>query len=167
MTGREYFQDYMPGDICFGCGSANPEGLKIRSFWEAGEAVCLWQPHKHHQGWEGITCGGIIATLIDCHCMATAMATAVHNENRPLGSEPRYRFATASLNIRYLSPTPIDQPLMLRAHVTAIKDGRKYTIACDLYGGNVKTVEATVVGVLVYRSDQSEQSPVWAQGQIS
>jgi acyl-CoA thioesterase FadM len=96
--------------------------------------------------------------------MATAMATAVHNENRPLNSEPRYRFATASLNIRYLGPTPIDQPLMLRAHVTAIKDGRKYTLACDLYASNVKTVEATVVGVLVYRSDRSEENLIWAKG---
>ena len=163
MADREYFQDYMPGDIRFGCGTANPEGLKIRSFWEGNDGVCLWQPDERFQGWGGITCGGIIATLIDCHCMATAMATAIRNENRPLSSEPHYRFATGSLHIRYLKPTPIDQPLTLRAHVTEIKDTRKYILACDLYVGSVKTVEATVVGVLVYRSDQPEEHEIWAK----
>ncbi|MGH8581460.1 MAG: PaaI family thioesterase [Gammaproteobacteria bacterium] len=160
MAEREIFQDYMPGAVCFGCGENNPAGLKIQSFWEGDEGVCLWQPDERHQGWEGITCGGIIATLIDCHCMATAMATAVRNENRPLSSEPRYRFATGSLNIRFLKPTPIVQPLLLRAHVTEIKDARKYTLACDLYADNVNTVAAAVVvGVLVYRSDRPWEGP--------
>ncbi len=165
MPEREYFQDYMPGDACFGCGGNNSAGLKIRSFWENHEGVCLWRPDERYQGWEGITCGGIIATLIDCHCMATAMATAVRNENRPLNSEPRYRFATSSLHIRYLKPTPINEPLTLRAHVTEIKEARKYTLACDLYAGGVKTVEATVVGVLVYRSDRLEERETWAKGE--
>ncbi len=147
----------MPGDVCFGCGGENPIGLKIHSFWEGDEALCLWRADESYQGWEGITCGGIIATLIDCHCMATAMATAVRNENRPLSSEPRYRFATAGLNLRFLKPTPIDQPLLLRAHVTEIKNARKYTLVCDVYAGDQKTVEATVVGVLVYRSDRPEE----------
>lgn len=150
------FQDYMPGEICFGCGGANPTGLHIRSFWEGDEGVCRWQPEAYHQGWDGVACGGIIATLIDCHCMATAMATAVRSEHRALASEPRYRFATANLSIRYLKPTPINGPLTLRAHVAEVKDGRKYTLACDLYAGGIKTVEATVVAVLVYRSDRPE-----------
>lgn len=155
---RECFQDHMPGEVCFGCGSANPEGLRIKSFWEGNEALCRWRPEPHHQGWVGITCGGIIATLIDCHCMATAMATAVRAEQRPLSSEPRYRFATGSLAIRYLKPTPIAEPLTLRARVTEAKEGRKYTLACDVYAGGVKTVEATVVAVRVYRSDRPEEA---------
>ena len=157
MTDREYFQDYMPGDVCFGCGGNNPAGLQIHSFWDGEEGVCVWEPDERYQGWTGVTCGGIIATLIDCHCMATAMATAIRNEGRTLGSEPHYRFATGSLNIRYLKPTPIDQPLTLRAQVTEVKNERKYTLACDVFAGGEKTVEATVVGFLVYRSDRPEE----------
>ena len=76
----------------------------------------------HHQGWPGITCGGILATLIDCHSMATAMASAVRREGRALDSEPHYRFATGSMSLRYLKPTPNDRPLVVRAHVTEVKD---------------------------------------------
>lgn len=160
MTQQQYFQDYMPDKVCFGCGTENPDGLHIRSFWQGDEAVCFWQPQAAYQGWPGITCGGIIATLIDCHCMATAMATAVRNEHRSLGSAPHYRFATGSLYIRYLQPTPMDSPLELRARVTDIKNERKYLLTCELFGGGEKTAEAEVVAFLVYRSDRPELSPL-------
>ncbi|ABA57931.1 hypothetical protein Noc_1442 [Nitrosococcus oceani ATCC 19707] len=156
MTQPQYFQAYMPDQICFGCGRENPDGLHVQSFWQGNEAVCFWQPQAAHQGWPGITCGGIIATLIDCHCMATAMATAIRDEHRSLGSEPYYRFATGSLYIRYLQPTPMDGPLELRAYVTDIKDKRKYTLTCDLFAGGEKTVGAEVIAFLVYRSDHPE-----------
>lgn len=150
----DFFQKYMPGDVCFGCGHSNPDGLQIKSYWDGDDCVCVWQPEKKHQGWPDITCGGIIATLIDCHCMASAMATAIRNENRPLGSEPEYRFATGTLLIKYLKPTPMASPLTLRAKVTHIKDERIYTLHCDLFAENQKTVEADVTAFLVYSSHQ-------------
>ncbi len=153
MPVHEYFQDYMPGDVCFGCGSRNPDGLHIHSYWDGDEARCQWQADERHQGWDGVTCGGIIATLIDCHCMATAMATAIREEQRPLSSEPRYRFATGSLMIKYLQPSPIGSSLELRARVTEIKNRRKFTLDCALYAASEKTVAATVIAFLVYRSD--------------
>lgn len=158
MTERECFQDYMPGNVCFGCGSDNPAGLHIHSYWEGDEAVCRWQPDDIHQGWQGVTCGGIIATLIDCHCMATAMATAIREEGRPLSSEPHYKFATGSMNIKYLKPTNNNSELELRAHVTEIKNSRKFTLACDLFVDGEKTAEASVVAFLVYRSDQPHKA---------
>ncbi len=160
MKEREYFQDYMPGDMCFGCGSNNVAGLHIQSYWHGNEGVCYWQPKNIHQGWVGITCGGIIATLIDCHCMATAMATAIRNENRPLSSEPYLRFATGMLNLKYLKPTPIDATLNIRAQVTEIKN-KKFTLDCGLYVNDEKTVEANVVAFLVYRSDQSNENTLF------
>lgn len=158
MDVTECFQDAMPGEVCFGCGADNPMGLRIRSHWEGEEGVCRFQPLAHHQGWPGLTCGGILATVIDCHCMATAMAQAVRNENRALKSEPHYRFATGSLNVRYLRPTPIDQTLVLRARVTGIEEARRYTLHCEVYAGAQKTVEAEVVAVLVYRSDRAAEA---------
>lgn len=150
----DFFQKYMPGDVCFGCGHSNADGLQIKSYWQGDECVCVWQPEKKHQGWPDITCGGIIATLIDCHCMASAMATAIRNENRPLGSEPEYRFATGTLHIKYLKPTAIASPLTLIAKVIHIKNKRIYTLHCDLFAEKQKTVEAEVTAFLVYSSNQ-------------
>lgn len=153
---EKYFQHYMPGDTCFGCGGNNPAGLHIHSFWEGDEAVCHWKPSDIHQGWQGITCGGIIATLIDCHCMATAMATAIRNENRALGSEPHYRFATGSMNIKYLKPTSNDHEIELRARVIEVKNVKKYTLQCHVYSQQQLTAEAEVVAFLVWRSDEPD-----------
>lgn len=155
---HDYFQLYMPGDICFGCGQENPHGLQIKSFWEGDDCVCIWQPDTRYQGWPNITCGGIIATLIDCHCMASSMATAIKNENRALGTEPRYRFATGTLNIKYLKPTPIIHLVTLKARVIDIKEQRIYTLNCDLFSGKEKTVEAEVIAFLVFSSGDKSGS---------
>lgn len=164
MTGpmnnkQEYFQDYLPGNTCFGCGSANDHGLQIKSFWDGDIAKCIWQPEHYHEGWAGLTCGGVIATLIDCHCIATAMATAIRNEKRALNSEPHYLFATGALNITYLKPSPVSTAMELRAQVTEIKFDKKYSLSCDVYVDGEKTVESNVVALLVYRSDKPEESP--------
>lgn len=146
----------MFGDVCFGCGQNNQHGLQIRSYWDNDQSVCVWTADKRHQGWPSLTCGGIIATLIDCHCMATAMATAVKNENRPLGSNPSYRFATGTLKVKYLKPTPVDVPITLKAWVTNIKDQRIYTLRCQVEVKAQLTAEAEVIAFLVYRSDQTD-----------
>jgi acyl-coenzyme A thioesterase PaaI-like protein len=150
------FQAYMPEHACFGCGSANEAGLKIKSYWDGTDALCHWQAGPRFAGWPASTCGGIIATLIDCHCIATAMATAIRNENRTLGSQPLYQFATAALEVRYLRPTPLDTVLELRARVTDIKDQRRFVVTCELSVAGEVCAQGTVTAVLVQRSDQKQ-----------
>ena len=116
-----FFQDHMSENICFGCGT-NPAGLNIKSSWEGDRAICRWTPEPHHQGWPGLLNGGIIATLIDCHCMCTAMAAAYQAEGRDLDSAPTYRYATGSMNLKYLKPTNSEKELMLIAEVQEIKN---------------------------------------------
>lgn len=71
---QEYLLPY--GHNCFGCGSKNPMGMRIRSYWEASskEGVCDWTPQPHHCGGPDFVNGGVIATLIDCHTVCTCMA---------------------------------------------------------------------------------------------
>ncbi len=50
---------------CFGCGRANPAGLKLE-FEDDGENLyTFWEPSYHFQGYPGILHGGIAATLLD------------------------------------------------------------------------------------------------------
>lgn len=151
----DYFQDHMPGNICFGCGRENHEGLRISSFWENDESVCIWHSQDKYQGWKGILNGGILASIIDCHAMCTAMAAVYKIEERPLTSQPIYRYATGSLQIKYLKPTPNDIPIELRATVAEIK-GRKVTIQCKALSDGVITAEATVIAIKVYDSSFSD-----------
>ncbi len=120
------FQDFMPGNICFGCGNDTKNGLHVKSFWGDDVSLCDWQPKVSHQGWPKIMNGGIIATIIDCHSMGTAMAYALKHENRPLGSLPEYKYATGTLSIKYIAPTP-NLPVRLKASVISYSKFSKVT----------------------------------------
>ena len=153
----EYFQDFMPGNICFGCGRHNHEGLKISSYWEGEEAVCIWKSEEKYQGWHGILNGGILASLFDCHAMCTAMAAAYKSEGRSLDTEPVYHYATAHLSIDYIKPTSNDLPIEIRAVVKEQK-GRKTVIECRALSAGIVTATAVVVGVRVFDSSKGENS---------
>jgi acyl-coenzyme A thioesterase PaaI-like protein len=157
MTERQYFQDFMPGNVCFGCGAENPDGLQIKSFWDGEEAVCIFHSEPKYHGWEKVMNGGILATLIDCHCMGTAMAAAYREEGRTLDSTPYYRYATAEITVRYLKPTPNDRLVELRAQVQKIEKRRTW-LTCQVFVDGVNTAEAKAVGVRVLEGQPEEHS---------
>jgi acyl-coenzyme A thioesterase PaaI-like protein len=92
--------------------------------------------------------GGIIASLFDCHCICTAIADAYRTGGRPIGSEPHLWAVTASLKVDYLAPTPLGQPVELRARVVEAK-GRRRVVACTLRSGGRDCARAEVVAVEV------------------
>lgn len=143
----------MPENVCFGCGVNNDEGLHVQSYWQGDESVCHWQSKEKYHGWAELMNGGIMATLIDCHCMCTAMAYAYREEGRTLGSWPEYRYATGTLHVKYLKPTSNRHPIELRARIIEVK-GRKTVMRCDFYCQKEKTAEAEVIGIRVYDSSK-------------
>jgi len=47
------YRDALPEcdySLCFGCGPDNSEGLRIKSFWNGEECVCMWHSDSHHHG---------------------------------------------------------------------------------------------------------------------
>lgn len=153
---EEIFQDHMPGNVCFGCGKDNHQGLQIKSYWDGEEAICIWESEEKYQGWKGLLNGGIIATLIDCHSMCTSMAATYRAENRTLDSLPEYRYATGTMTIKYLKPTSNTLPVELRATVREIK-GRKVTVDCKVFSEGQLTVIAEVIAIRVYDSSQVQE----------
>ncbi|WP_018467755.1 PaaI family thioesterase [Calidithermus timidus] len=143
------FQDAMGGNHCWGCGKDNPKGLQIKSYWEGEEAVCTFHPRPEHMaGPTHILNGGIIATVLDCHTVCTAMAALYRAEGREIGEGPVIWCATARLDVTYLRPTPIDRPVHLRARVEEIA-GRKVRLSCTLYSGGLECARAEVLAVRV------------------
>ena len=144
------FQDNYPDALshCYGCGRLNAHGLHIKSYWDGEESVCVFQPRPYHTAVPGFVYGGLIAALIDCHATGTASAAAYRAEGREMGTQPPFRFVTASLHIDYLRPTPIDGKLELRGHVKEIKD-RKVLVAIELSTRGVVCVRGEVVAVQI------------------
>ena len=147
MEGKA-FQDVWPewGSFCWGCGRNNEHGLQIKSYWEGDEAVCTWQPKKYHEAYMGALCGGIIATIIDCHCTNTAIAAAYKAEGREIGTEPILRYATGSINIKLLRPARTRKPVTLRARVKEMKKS-KITVSCSLYYQNKLCASGEIVAI--------------------
>lgn len=147
---KDYFQLHMPENVCFGCGINNVNGLHVKSYWEGEESVCEWKSEEKYHGWANLLNGGILATIIDCHCMGTAMADAYKREGRSLDSEPVYRYATGTLTVKYLKPTP-NTIIELRTRVIEVK-GRKTVMKCEARVDGEVTAEADVIAIRVYDS---------------
>jgi acyl-coenzyme A thioesterase PaaI-like protein len=142
------FQDYYSEDVshCYGCGRLNEHGLQIKSYWEGDEAVCRFQPRPYHMAIPGYVYGGLIASLIDCHSTGIAAAAAYQKSGRPMGSDPQLRYVTASLQVDYIQPTPIEETLVVRARVTEMK-GRKITVTSSLFAGDEECARGRVIVV--------------------
>lgn len=135
-------ETYAPHGICFGCGVMNEKGLRIRSFQENGEFVCDWRAQPHHQAFPGMVNGGIIGSLLDCHCN---WAAAVHLMQKNGKAAPDCT-VTAEYTIKLLAPTPFDRPLRLRARVLD-SSARRANVEGELSADG--TVCATCTGVFV------------------
>ena len=142
------FQDYYPDNVsyCYGCGRLNEHGLQIKSFWDGDEAVCTFVPRPQHIAIPGYVYGGLIASLIDCHCTGTAAAASYRSEGRAMDTLPPFRFVTASLKVDYLRPTPLGPPLEVRARVKEIK-GRKVVMEASLSAEGQVCARGEVVAV--------------------
>ena len=142
------FQDYYPEDVsyCYGCGRLNEQGLQIKSYWDGDETVCYFTPRPYHIAVPGYVYGGLIASLMDCHGTGTAAAAAYQAEGREMDSLPAFRFVTASLQVDYLRPTPLNQQLTIRGKVEEIK-GRKVVVSVSLSAGGEICAKGRVIAV--------------------
>ena len=142
----------MHDNFCFGCGADNPDGLQLKSAWAAADdalAVATWRPSPlHAAGPRHILNGGIVATLLDCHGICTAVADAYRREGRDVGSDPELWYATASMTVDYLRPAPVDAPVDLTGRVVEVDD-RFTTVACPLDSAGKPRATATVRAVRV------------------
>jgi acyl-coenzyme A thioesterase PaaI-like protein len=147
MTERA-FQDYYPDLLshCYGCGRLNEQGLQIKSYWEGEETVARFDPKPYHTAIPGYVYGGLIASLIDCHCTGTAAAAAYRAEGRAMDTSPPLRFVTASLHVDYLRPTPLGVSLEVRGRVKEIK-GRKVIVSATLLAKGEICAQGEVVAV--------------------
>lgn len=148
MTDPKSFQDFYPEETryCYGCGTLNEKGHRIRSFWDGDETVCRFQPEPYHTAIPGFVYGGLIASLIDCHSTGTAMAASYRADGREMGTEPLLRFVTGSLKVDYLKPTPLGPPLLLRGRVEEIS-GRKVVVAVSVFADAMECARGEVVAV--------------------
>ncbi len=115
---------------CFGCGHANPQGLHLTFTIHAeNDTITATAPinlTRIHEGPRGFIHGGIIATLLD---------EAMSKLDRPLG----LLAVTRNMNIDYLHPSPLHQPLtLIGRHIR--REGRKLFHEAELQNAEGKVL---------------------------
>ncbi|GGC95847.1 thioesterase [Thalassobacillus devorans] len=147
-------QDVYPDDFswCYGCGRLNKEGHHFRTGWNGDQTVTIYTPRPEHTAVPGFVYGGLTASLIDCHGTGSA-ALALHRKN---GHEPgdgakAPRFVTASLDVKFLKPTPHDVPLKAVGTVEEVHP-KKFKVHTELYAGDVLCSKGEVIAALMPES---------------
>ena len=144
MTDAPSVQErYAPRNHCFGCGPANPKGLRIRSFEDGkGGLRAQWRPEPHHEAFDGMLNGGIIGSLMDCH---GNWAAALHIM-KARGEQTPPCTVTSEFHVKLKRVTPSDGPVRLHARVVDSEEDRA-TVEVELEAGG--KVTSTCRGVFV------------------
>lgn len=144
MNGKSLQETYAPHNACFGCGPANEKGLHVRSFAQGEEVVAEWKAEPHHEAFPGVLNGGIIGSLLDCHCNWTA---AWHLMKQSGAASPPCT-VTADYAIVLKRPTPTSGPISLKARVLSSTEDR-VVVEGELWAGGklCDTCKGTFVAV--------------------
>ena len=98
----------LEGHDCFACGTNNPIGLKLSFYRQADSVCCDIVLNKNHVGWQNMTHGGIITTLLD-----EVMSWTVIYFKKAFS-------VTRRIEVRYLKPVPVEVPLTVKGTLTSI-----------------------------------------------
>lgn len=151
-------QDLYPDDFahCYGCGRLNSAGLHVKSTWQGDECIARFRPEPYHIALPGFVYGGLIASLADCHAMATAAGASMRAAGAIPGRDETPRFVTASLHVDFFRPTPLGPELLLRARAAGIGQ-RKVIVEMSIAAGDTETARARVVAVPAPATMRSSQ----------
>lgn len=111
---------YAPSSICYGCGPTNSKGFQIKSFVNGDKVIASFTPKPHHQAFPNVINGGVIGTLLDCHCNWAAAWYLM--QAHKLDQAPCT--VTAQYSIKLLRPTPANTELHLEASLSSIQGGK-------------------------------------------
>ncbi|MFC2122012.1 PaaI family thioesterase [Bacteroidota bacterium] len=151
-------QDYYSESFshCYGCGRLNKKGHQIKTVWDGDETLTRFTPKPEHTAIPGLTYGGLIASLIDCHGTGSASLALVKELNIKLEGYNAPRCVTASLKVNYKKPTPIDGSLEIRGKISEIK-GKKVVVEARLISNSEVTVTGQIIAIHVGDSALSER----------
>ncbi len=136
-------ETYYPELNCFGCGHANADGLRLRSYERDGLVRASFLPWPQHDNGGGYLNGGILSTLLDCHGAAAVMLEASRRgwEPAPGALLP---FVTAELDVKFRRPAPLHEPLELTAELSAVAEAEMTVVATAIWQDKTRAIGTAV-----------------------
>jgi len=132
MSSEIVNQTMLPGNICFGCGEHNPDGLgiEIRRAEDGERLVAVFEPTENQIGFPGITHGGIVYAALDC--IAAWTPTVFRRDVRAI-------WILREAKMSYLRPAFLGRPLHLSAEIVdATEPTRQVTVRATALDGDGK-----------------------------
>jgi len=116
--GSRYVQ--LQKNYCFGCGTANPDGMRLRFTYdeERNCFVCKFRLGKRYTGPPGHCHGGVIATILD----------------EAMGKVNKLRNVialTSEITVNYRKPVPLNQSLRVESREESVH-GRKHINVAEI-----------------------------------
>jgi len=131
----------LSGGMGFVTGANNPFGLKLSIEWDGEKVTGTFTPSTYHQGWPEITHGGVISAIMD-----ETMGYATHLKG--------YNCVTASLQVKFRQPSPLEKPLYITAYVTRKEKKLLRTKAEIRFADGTLVAEGTSVQYIMERQNQ-------------
>ena len=124
------------GNTCFVCGPENPAGMQIEFRIEDGVCRAEYTPPEEYCGYEGVTHGGILFSLLD-----DVMANWLY-----LQGERAY---TGKCEIRFREPAPTGVRLLLEGELVTRKKRTAQLVGRAIRADNGALVAETEAVFLV------------------
>lgn len=105
MTGLQSERDQAEAARCWVCGPENSHGLRIPLVVDGETIHSTFTPQPHHQGYDGVTHGGLIGAILD-----DVMANCFYQRG-----ETAY---TVKMEIRFKQFCPTGKQLHIDARIT-------------------------------------------------
>jgi uncharacterized protein (TIGR00369 family) len=132
-------------NLCFGCGPANPLGLKLTFEEDDEKLYARWQPSLHFQGYINVLHGGITATLLDevgAWCIYVKAGTSG---------------VTSSMTVRYLKPIYISKgTVSVEASIISLGE-KSVKMLCSLFDGEGKKCAEADIDYFIYPEKIAKQ----------
>ena len=123
MDDRKFkpLKNFISDRTCFGCGDANPAGLKMTFRTDGTTVVSELSVPAHLCGWNRLVHGGILSTLMD----EIMSWTAIHLLQRLI--------LTKSMQIDFLHPVYVGTPLRLEGRIDRHLSPKEAEVTADLH----------------------------------
>lgn len=124
---------------CFACGQNNPIGLKLVFEYTESQSIAYYSVSRNYQGYEDLTHGGIIATLLD-----EAMAKLLLHKGH---------FAvTGEILVKYRKSVPTGKELKITGEIVQEKSRTIKTVGKIEFEGNI-LAEASATFVKIKKTE--------------
>ena len=137
---------------CWGCGPKNDLGMHLKTYPSVEGTSCISRIKVDPQYTGGVPAnlfGGMIAVIFDCHGTASAAWFSHHEKGLDLTPETVIgRFITAHLEVDYLSPTPIDDEIIVTSTLEEL-GARKAIVNMEMTVAGKMRAKAKMVAVAV------------------